>query len=112
MVNLEIGRVVRRSAVMGSALAASIAASGFARADDPPAYVLEAQKIVESGYKGNFDPPPSTGPAAVRGKKVWYISCGQAYAACSTAANGFVEAGKELGWEVTIQDGKATPSVA
>ena len=31
---------------------------------------FETQRgIVESGYKGNFDPPPSTGPAAVRGKK-------------------------------------------
>jgi len=108
----KIGCAVRRSGMIGSALAASIAASGLARADDVPAYVREAQKIVESGYKGNFDPPPSAGPAAVRGKKVWYISCGQAYAACSTAANGFAEAGKELGWEVTIQDGKATPSVA
>jgi ribose transport system substrate-binding protein len=85
----KVGCAVRRWGLIGSALAALVAVSGLARADDVPAYVREAQKIVESGYKGNFDPPPSTGPAAVRGKKVWYISCGQAYAACSTAANGF-----------------------
>lgn len=112
MNRLKTGCLVGRSGALGIALAATIVASGLARADDAPAYVHEAQKIVESGYKGNFDPPPSTGPAAVRGKKVWYISCGQAYTACSTMASGFAEAGKDLGWEVSIQDGKATPSVA
>jgi ribose transport system substrate-binding protein len=104
--------LVGRSGALGFALTAWIIIPGIARADDAPAYVGEAQKIVQSGYKGNFDPPPSRGPAAVRGKKVWYISCGQAYTACSTMASGFAEAGKDLGWEVTIQDGKATPSVA
>jgi ribose transport system substrate-binding protein len=98
--------------LLGALIVASVASVSVARAEDIPPIVQESQKIVESGYKGNFEPPPAEGPAAVRGKKVWYISCGQAYAACSTMAAGFAEAGKELGWETTIQDGKATPNVA
>jgi ribose transport system substrate-binding protein len=101
-----------RRGLLSAVITASVASVNLAWADDLPAFVQESQKIVESGYKGNFDPPPTQGPSAVRGKKVWYISCGQAYTACSTMASGFAEAGKHLGWEVTIQDGKATPSVA
>ena len=65
-----------------------------------------------AGYKGSFDPPPSSGPAAQKGKNVWYISCGQAYVACASSAVSFKQAGTELGWNVTIIDGKADPSTA
>ena len=65
-----------------------------------------------AGYKGSFDPPPSSGPAAQKGKNVWYISCGQAYVACASSAVSFKEAGTALGWNVTIVDGKADPSTA
>ena len=74
--------------------------------------VSEAKAAVQAGYSGSFEPPPSTGPAAVKGKTIWYISCGQAYVACAQEANGFIDAGKRLGWTVNLQDGKATPDVA
>jgi ribose transport system substrate-binding protein len=67
---------------------------------------------LSTGYKGDFQPPPGSGPAAVRGKNVWYISCGQAYVACADSALAFKAAGKQLGWNVTIIDGKADPSTA
>ncbi|WP_019180145.1 sugar ABC transporter substrate-binding protein [Microbacterium yannicii] len=68
--------------------------------------------MLEAGYAGAFDAPPSDGPAAQPDKSVWYISCGQSYAACAGAAESFAEAGDALGWNVTIQDGKADPNTA
>jgi ribose transport system substrate-binding protein len=68
--------------------------------------------FLEEGYAGVFEAPPSEGPAAVPDKDVWYISCGQAYAACAGAAASFEEAGQALGWNVTITDGKADPNTA
>ncbi len=81
----------------------------IASADD---IVAKSKQIVESGYKGNFDPPPSSGPKAVPGKNVWMLSCGQAYAACAREAGAFAEAGAALGWKVEIKDGKADPAAA
>jgi ribose transport system substrate-binding protein len=68
--------------------------------------------FLEEGYAGAFEAPPTDGPAAIPGKNVWYISCGQAYAACAGAAESFDEAGQALGWNVTITDGKADPNTA
>jgi ribose transport system substrate-binding protein len=67
---------------------------------------------LDAGYAGDFEPPPSEGPAAQQGKNVWYISCGQAYVACANSATWFQEAGQALGWDVTVIDGKADPSTA
>jgi ribose transport system substrate-binding protein len=74
--------------------------------------VEKAKAVLESGYKGNFEPPPSSGPKAVPGKTVWMLSCGQAYAACAREAKAFADAGAELGWKVEIKDGKADPAAA
>ncbi len=93
------------------ALAASLLAASAvpASADD---IVAKAQAIVDAGYQGDFEPPPSSGPKAVRGKTVWYLSCGQAYVACVQQTNGFAEAAKQLGWKLQVKDGKADPSTA
>jgi ribose transport system substrate-binding protein len=80
-----------------------------ASADD---IVEKSKQMVEAGYKGNFEPPPSSGPKAVSGKTVWIVSCGQAYAACAREAGAFAEAGQNLGWKVEIKDGKADPAAA
>ncbi len=76
------------------------------------AFLAEAKAALEKGYAGDFQDPPSDGPKAVTGRKVWYLSCGQAFEACVVKANAFKEAGRELGWDVTIQDGKADPTAA
>lgn len=73
----------------------------------------EQREILQSGYDGDaLQQPTAQGPAAQRGKRVWAVSCGEAYQACSQLSAGFVEAGAELGWEVNLVDGKADPSVA
>lgn len=68
--------------------------------------------LLKTGYAGAFDAPPASGPAAQKGKNVWYISCGQTYVACANSAIAFKQAGKALGWNVTTIDGKADPNTA
>ncbi|MET0475745.1 MAG: substrate-binding domain-containing protein [Mycobacterium sp.] len=73
----------------------------------------EQQKILQSGYDGEaLQEPTADGPPAQRGKRVWAVSCGEAYQACSLMSSAFAEAGQQLGWDVNLVDGKADPSVA
>ena len=74
--------------------------------------VAKAKAALARGYEGDFEPAPTEGPAAQRGRDVWFISCGQAYYACSNMADAFQDAGTELGWQVSIKDGKADPNEA
>ncbi len=73
-------------------------------------------KAVSATYdellKGNYQPAPTKGPPAQKGKKVWIISCGQEYETCAQMAKTFAEAGEKLGWETTIQDSKASQEQA
>lgn len=56
-----------------------------------------------------------TGPtepvAAESGKKIVAITCSSQGYGCVQGAKGVEEAGKELGWSVTVVDGKGDPSV-
>lgn len=72
--------------------------------------VLQAE--LQKGYAGDFKPPPTSGPKAVKGKNIWFISCGQLFAACQEQTAGFKEAAAVLGWNLTVQDGKADPTTA
>lgn len=73
----------------------------------------EQQEILQSGYDGEaLQQPTAEGPSAQRGKRVWAVSCGEAYQACSLMSASFAEAGQQLGWDVNVVDGKADPSVA
>ncbi|WP_116131609.1 sugar ABC transporter substrate-binding protein [Tropicimonas sp. IMCC34043] len=101
-----------RTALRTVSLTAMLAGAALAQpalADD---MLAEAKAMVEQGYAGLYEAPPETGPAAVSGKTIWYISCGQAFVLCAQQAEGFAEAAEHLGWQVSVQDGKATPSVA
>lgn len=95
----------------GSSGGGSVSNAAAPEASTDPS-VVAAKKALDLGYKGDFEPPPTSGPAAVSGKTVWYLSCGQAYLACVMQADAFKDAGAQLGWDVVIQDGKADPSVA
>lgn len=77
----------------------------------PAANVQAAQERVDAALKGTFREPPSDGPAAQRGKKIYAIPCTTASIGCAKPALALEEAGKELGWEVTVVDGKADPGV-
>lgn len=56
-------------------------------------------------------PGPESGVPIVRGKKVVAITCGSQGYGCVQGAQGVVAAGKVLGWDVQVVDGKGDPSV-
>jgi ribose transport system substrate-binding protein len=85
--------------------------SGSSTNGSSSAVPAAVQQLLQAGYTGTFQPPPSTGPKAATGKSVWVISCGQVAASCANIANGAMAAGKELGWNMTLFDGKLTPSL-
>jgi ribose transport system substrate-binding protein len=70
------------------------------------------QQVLAKLYKGHILPPPSTSPKAVKGKNVWYISCGPQFEACVDDQSGFLAAAKVLGWHVTVFNGQVLPTVA
>jgi ribose transport system substrate-binding protein len=67
--------------------------------------------LLDSGYKGTFQAPPASGPKAAVGKSVWVISCGQVAASCAEIADAAMSAGKALGWNMTLFDGKLDPTL-
>jgi ribose transport system substrate-binding protein len=67
--------------------------------------------LLDSGYKGTFQAPPASGPKAAVGKSVWVISCGQVAASCAEIADAAMAAGKALGWNMTLFDGKLDPTL-
>lgn len=95
-----------------SACSTSAPAKESARSDARPGVTPELRQALAAGYKGSFDPPPTSGPKAVRGKTVWEISCGESFYACHAKSTAFKQAGTALGWHVVIQDGKATATTA
>lgn len=56
--------------------------------------------------------PPSSGPKAQGGKKVWVISCGELLESCTFTADAHVEAVEAIGWQVTRFDAKLDPARA
>ncbi len=90
---------------------ASNPTTGAAGGTTSPDVVAAAKKLTEENFAGTDRELPKDGPKAVRGKTVWALVCSTAAAGCMLPAQGFEEAGKELGWNVKIVDGKLDPSV-
>jgi ribose transport system substrate-binding protein len=67
--------------------------------------VAAAKANVDKYIAGTETNPPASGPKAVAGKSIFVISCGQVVPGCSLQTNAAVEAGKVLGWNVTLVDG-------
>lgn len=94
-------------------LAIGFAACGSSGDDSTSGEVTGGEaKELEKLYAGEWTLPPTSGPAAQKGKDVWFISCGQAFENCAKAASAFEEAGTALGWDVNVVDGEANPSKA
>jgi ribose transport system substrate-binding protein len=80
---------------------------GEASGGDPETTVYaEGVPTLKELYESSNEPPPATGPAAAKGKKVIWVSCGQQAVGCKVAADGFLEAAKVLGWDASVIDGK------
>jgi ribose transport system substrate-binding protein len=100
------------SSSTSSTQAASPAASTTSSGSTAP-WVTQAKADVTEGYgTGLVKPPPTSGPKAVKGKNVWYISCGESYSSCAAMSKDFKQASAALGWHTTLTDGKASPTVA
>jgi ribose transport system substrate-binding protein len=74
-------------------------------------YLAQINKQLALDYAGTDRPLPKTGPKAVTGKSVWVISCTQAGAGCALPSEAAVAAGKAIGWNMTLVDGKYDPAV-
>lgn len=64
----------------------------------------ELQAKYDALFAEGFKHPPSDIPAAVKGKKVWLISCGKQFPVCTRIDDQFEKAGKILGWDVNVYD--------
>ena len=104
--------VLTASAVTGCSSAAPSVSSNSSTAAPSSGGGSDYAATLAAGYRGDYQQPPTQGPAAQTGKNVWFISCGQAYEACSKQSTDFRAAGDKLGWRVTVQDGKADPNTA
>lgn len=67
-------------------------------------------QLLADAYKGNFGELPTTGPAPAKDKKVWVISAGEQVDSYHQGALGVMQAGKVLGWDMTLYDGKLNPA--
>ncbi|MGE0170398.1 sugar ABC transporter substrate-binding protein [Nocardioides sp.] len=65
-----------------------------------------AASTAEQTYK-----PPTTGPKGVSGKSLFVITCPMVAEGCKRMGEATKQAAGDLGWDVTMIDGKGDPSV-
>jgi ribose transport system substrate-binding protein len=61
---------------------------------------------LEELYKSTNEEPPTTGPAAAKGKNVAWFTCSMEAVGCKVPTETFLEAAKVLGWNVHVFDGR------
>lgn len=98
-------------AACGGAESETDTAAPAAAAGAGDAVVTEAKAAVEKNRQGTDRALPASAPEPQAGKKVWVISCLQAAEGCAVPAQGAEEAGKAMGWEMTVFDGQGAPDV-
>jgi ribose transport system substrate-binding protein len=96
-------------AACGSSSKDATDTEGAAATTAPATTAAAEQSVLDKLYAGDYVPAPTSGPKAVKGKNVWFVSCGQAFENCAKAAEAFKAAGGQLGWNVTVVDGAANP---
>ena len=85
------------------------AGAGGGKATSSGHLTSDLQKKYDTLFSGSFQGPPANAPKAVKGKKVWIISCGRQFGVCTTVDREFQAAGKALGWRVTVFDSAGDP---
>jgi ribose transport system substrate-binding protein len=98
------------SSSSGTATAAAASATSTSGTSGSSSIVSQAQKNIQTYFADSSVPPPSTGPAATKGKTVAVIDAGLSTPAGAQGAAAAKEAGKLLGWKVNVFDGQFTPS--
>lgn len=74
--------------------------------------VAEAEKSLEaiSGPQGSFTAPPSSGPKATPGKKLYVVSYGQGIPYFDELGKELKQAADSLGWSMELWDGQFEPN--
>ena len=73
-------------------------------------YLPTAKANTEKYLAGTDRELPASAPKPEPGKKIWVIACSMAAEGCATPANAAAEAGRKLGWNMTVQDGRLDPN--
>ena len=102
--------VVITIAVLGLVSACSSNGAGGSASGGDDSYLATAKADMAKYFKGTDRALPSSAPKPATGKKVWVIACSMAAEGCANPANAAAEAGRALGWTMTVQDGKLDPN--
>jgi ribose transport system substrate-binding protein len=94
-----------------SLLAACGQSSTESQGGSSVAVVKEAESALAKNREGTDRTMPTSAPLPQPGENVWIISCGQSNDGCSRPAAGAEEAGKSIGWDMTLFDGQNSPDV-
>lgn len=109
---LPLGAVVLALLLVVSACTKSGESAGTANSSsvDPEKVYVEGVPSLNEVMEGSVGDPPSTGPKAAPGKRVWFISCGQSLPTCALLGDAAKRAADILGWDLQIGDGKLNPT--
>ena len=72
--------------------------------------LADAVAATEANYLGTFREPSGGAPAPAEAATVWLISCGEAAEGCAQPGVGAKQAADELGWDLTVFDGRLDPA--
>lgn len=61
-------------------------------------------------YKGTYEEPTGDAPDHEPGKNIWVIAAGSSTETAQNASDAMETAGEDLGWDVTVYDGKFDPN--
>ncbi len=74
--------------------------------------VAQAQQAIDRLYQGeDYRSPPSSGPKPTPGENVWVITPGLSLAGVALFAQAAEAAAKDVGWKLTVFDGKLNPAI-
>jgi len=73
--------------------------------------VAAATARLARSYTGTVTSPSTSGPRAVKGKKIYIVACALATPGCAGPAEGAAAAAKAIGWTATVIDGKSDPGL-
>jgi ribose transport system substrate-binding protein len=107
---LAVGALLVALAVGCGSSNSSSSSSSTGAAEPANDAVAQATEALAADYAGTDRELPKSGPKAATGKTVWVLSCTQAGAGCALPAAGAMEAGKAIGWNMKLVDGKYDPA--
>ena len=91
--------------------AAGSSATGSSSGAPSGDILTQAKAVTAADFAGTDRALPTTGPKAAKNKTVWAIACSTTAAGCNLPATGLMDAGKALGWNMKLIDGKLDPTV-